>query len=291
MDVSLEDLYNKKTVTVNYKQQCYCKNCNGYGTKDGKESKCSTCNGTGQARITRRIGNMIQQIVRTCGDCNGSGQRADSNNICESCAGKKYKLKNKSMEFELNPKLSDGDNITIKEKGNIYRDVKTNLIISIREKQHSVFTRIGNDLHMKLNIKLYQLLFGINKCITHLDGRKLFINISKLSYDSIDDDILYSVNNEGIESNGNLILHIMIDKLNMDVLQDNEKTVLKKLLVKCDIDEFKREVGILKDKDNLIKTSVKKYTLNQENVRKESNHRHQRQHFETDEGPADCVTQ
>ena len=45
----------------------------------------------------------------------------------------------------------------------------------------------------------------------------------------------------------------MIDKLNMDVLQDNEKTVLKKLLVKCDIDEFKREVGILKDKDNLIK--------------------------------------
>ena len=144
---------------------------------------------------------------------------------------------------------------------------------------------------MKLNIKLYQLLFGVNKCITHLDGRKLFINISKLSYDSIDDDILYSVNNEGMESNGNLILHITIDKLNMGVLQDNEKTVLKKLLVKCDIDEFKREVGILKDKDNLTKTSVKKYTINQENVRNENNHRQHRQHFETDEGPADCVTQ
>ena len=29
LDVELEDLYNKKTVTVNYKQQCYCKKCNG----------------------------------------------------------------------------------------------------------------------------------------------------------------------------------------------------------------------------------------------------------------------
>ena len=43
------------------------------------------------------------------------------------------------MEFELNPKLSDGDNITIKEKGNIYRNVKTDLIIHISENNIQIY--------------------------------------------------------------------------------------------------------------------------------------------------------
>ena len=77
---------------------------------------------------------MIQQIVRSCPDCNGTGERVSKNNICDSCNGKKFKIKNRTMEFELNPKLSDGDNITIKEKGNMYRNVKTDLIIHISEK-------------------------------------------------------------------------------------------------------------------------------------------------------------
>ena len=93
LDVELEDLYNQKTVNVEYQQQCYCKKCNGYGTKDGSKSECSKCNGTGQVRITRQLGNMIQQIVRSCPDCNGTGERVSKNNICDSCNGKNLKLK------------------------------------------------------------------------------------------------------------------------------------------------------------------------------------------------------
>ena len=33
-------------------------------------SQNGKCNGTGQVRITRQLGNMIQQIVRSCPDCN-----------------------------------------------------------------------------------------------------------------------------------------------------------------------------------------------------------------------------
>merc|ERR1711935_651155 len=47
LDVSLEDLYNEKTINIKYKQRCFCKNCNGYGTKDSSKSKCNKCNGTG----------------------------------------------------------------------------------------------------------------------------------------------------------------------------------------------------------------------------------------------------
>tara|TARA_Y100000590_G_scaffold469795_1_gene659779 strand:+ start:7523 stop:8836 length:1314 start_codon:yes stop_codon:yes gene_type:complete len=291
LDVSLEDLYNQKTVNVKYEQKCYCKKCNGYGTKDGSKSECGTCNGTGQARITRQIGNMIQQIVRSCPDCNGTGERVSKNNICDSCNGKKFKMKNRNMEFVLNPKLGDGNNITIKEKGNIYRDLKTDLIIQIKEKPHSKFTRIGDDLHLQVNIKLYQLLFGLNKYITHLDGRKLFINIPKFSYSNLDEDLLYSVKKEGFTNNGNMILHISIDNIDTNVLAENESTVLKKLLVKCDLNEFKKEVSLLKEKDNLVKTNIQKYTIEEQKHNQNNNKHNNTHHFETDEGPADCVTQ
>ena len=290
LDVELEDLYNKKTVNVNYKQQCFCKKCNGYGTKDGSKSECKTCNGTGQARITRRMGNMIQQIVRTCPDCNGTGEMIDKNNICDSCNGKKFKIKNRNMEFELNPKLRDGNNITIKEKGNIYRDLKTDLIIQITEKPHSQFTRIENNLHVQVNIKLYQLLFGLNKYITHLDGRKLFINIPKFSYSNLNEDLLYSVKKEGITNDGNMILHIVIDNIDTSILAENESTVLKKLLVKCDLNEFKKEVGLLKEKDSLIKTNIQKYSAEEQKYNTNNTYNNAQQ-FETDESAPECVTQ
>ena len=59
----------------------YVKKCDGYGTKDKTKSNCETCNGSGKANITRRIGNMIQQIVSSCPDCNGTGEKIKRNNI------------------------------------------------------------------------------------------------------------------------------------------------------------------------------------------------------------------
>lgn len=286
LDVSLEDLYNEKTVNVEYNSSFFCKECDGYGTKNKSKSNCNTCDGSGKARITRKIGNMIQQIIRSCPDCNGTGEKIEPDNICKYCNGDKFKNKNRSIEFVLNKNYDEGNNITIKGKGNVYRDRKTDLIIKIVEKEHPVFTKLGNNLHMSVNIKLYQLLFGLNKSITHLDGRKLFINIPKFYFNNFDEDLQYSVNNEGFSGKGNLILHITIDNINTTVLQENEATVLKKLLVKCDLNEFKKEVNILKNKDTLVKTNISKYIPN--NTRDY----HQQEHvFETDDEQPECVTQ
>lgn len=288
LDVSLEELYNEKTVNVEYKSSILCKECDGYGTKNKSKSDCNTCTGSGKARITRRIGNMIQQIIRSCPDCNGTGGRIEHDNICEYCNGNKFKNKNRNIEFLLNKNYGEGNDITIKGKGNVYKDRKTDLIIKIKEKEHPIFTKIGKDLHMSVNIKLYQLLFGLNKSITHLDGRKLFINIPKFYFNNFDEDLQYSVNNEGFCNNGDLILHITIGNINTSVLEENEETILKKLLVKCDLTEFKKEVGILKNKDNLVKTNISKYI---QNNTKDYHQQEQEQVFETVDEQPECVTQ
>ena len=52
--------------------------------------------------------------------------------------------------------------------------------------------------------------------------------------------IYYILKKRRINKNGNMILHISIDNIDTSVLEENERTVLKKLLVKCDLSEFKR---------------------------------------------------
>ena len=80
-------------------------------------------------------------------------------------------------------------------------------------KTTSKFTRIGNDLHVQVKIKFYQLLFGLNKYINYLDKRKLFINIPKFLYTNLDEDLLYSKKRR-INKNGNMILHaVSIDNI------------------------------------------------------------------------------
>jgi len=283
VDVTLEQLYNHETISVEFNQKSYCKNCNGYGTANSKPSQCGSCNGTGRRTITRQMGNMVQQIVRSCNECNGSGENVSPSNKCKACDGSKFKIKKKTVDLTLNNNISSKKNIVIKSKGHVYRDNKSDLIINLNELGHDVFTKDGNDLHMKLNIKLYQVLFGFNKSIKHLDGRKLFINISKFNFNYFDDNLIYIVKNEGMNSNGNLIIHFSIDKLNTSKLQENEKIILKKILVKCNLDEFKKEVALLKEKETLVKTKVERYNPNSHYKKKSSPER--------EDNPAECIQQ
>ena len=225
--VSIDQIYKEESININYKQKVYCKKCNGFGTKDGKESICSKCKGSGKVTIVRQMGNMIQQIVRSCEDCNGTGQRVSNNNKCAECNGMKFKTKNKNIDLQLNKNIQKNQKIILKEKGNIFKNIKTNLVIIVREKEHHIFTRNKNDLHMNMNIKLYQLLFGLNKSLKHMDNRKLFININPFELNNLDDKLIYVVNGEGMTKSGNLYIHFTIDNINMSKLEEKMKTILK----------------------------------------------------------------
>jgi DnaJ homolog subfamily A member 2 len=288
--VTLEQLYNQEEITIKYDQKNYCIKCNGTGNRNGRESTCSTCNGSGKKVIIRQLGNMMQQMIRTCSDCSGTGENINNNDLCIDCNGKKYKIKNKTVEIRLNNNLNNNHQVKIQNKGHNFKKYRTDLIIIIMIKNHKIFIKENNDLHMNMDIKLYQLMFGLNKSIKHLDNRLLFLNINKFNFDSFNDKFVYLVKNEGMTSNSNLIIHFNIVKCNINKLEENEKTILKKILVKCDIDEFKEEINILKNKNKLIKTNIEKCDL-ESYTQNESYSNNNSQYENNDDEQPQCVQQ
>jgi len=237
-EVSLEDLFSMKTITVNYKQKNYCKKCNGNGTKDGSVSKCNGCKGSGKKVQVVQRGNMIQQMIGNCNECNGSGEMASASNKCDECKGNKFLVKDKSIDIQVNKSIMHGNKMVMEQKGNVYKNAKTNLIITIKEKPHPLFKRNGKDLHYNMKLRLFQSLFGFTKNVVHLDGRNLIVK-----YNSINKfETILKIKNEGM--GGDLYIHVTTGIPNLEKLDEMERTALKKLLIKTNMTEYTKETNL-----------------------------------------------
>lgn len=244
-EVSLEEIFSMKTINISYKQKSYCKKCNGNGTKDGSPCKCTVCNGTGKNVHVIKQGHMIQQVMSQCNDCRGTGEKVSNGNSCDDCNGKKFIIKDKTHDISLNRKISNGAKVVIEGKGHVFKTGTTNVIVIIKEKPNALFKRTGNDLHYNIKLRLFQSLFGCSKSITHLDGRVLLLkysNFKKL-------DTLLKIKNEGM--GGDLYIHITTSLPPLEKLEDNEKNILKKLLIKTNQSEFNKETNLNKCHDNM----------------------------------------
>jgi len=239
-EVTLEDLFSQKTIVINYKQKNYCKKCNGNGTKDGNNCKCNGCNGSGKKIQVIQRGNMIQQMIGACNDCNGTGESISKNNKCDECNGVKYLVKDKTIELPLNKNICNGQQLVLEQKGNVYKNGKTNVVVVIREKPHPLYKRNGKDLHYNMKLRIFQTLFGFSKNITHLDGRNLHIKFGPIKKM----DSILKIKNEGM--GGDLYIHLNTSIPNLEKLDEGERIALKKLLIKTNMTEYNKEIALAK---------------------------------------------
>jgi DnaJ-class molecular chaperone len=246
--VSLEDLYNNRTSNIRYKHKVYCFKCNGIGSKDGKASDCTGCGGKGQKVRIIRQGPMIQQMVGACDECNGSGEKISKDNKCSDCDGNKFLIKETMFEFTLNKNMTNNQKILVNDKGHLLKNSKTNLILIIKEQPHPIFKRQGNDLHMDIKLRLFQAIYGFTKMVSHLDGRNILVKYDKMIKNM---KTLIKVKNEGMVHGGHLYIHISTCMPKIEKLDEQENTILKKLLVKAHISEYQKEQNINKNSDKL----------------------------------------
>ncbi|CAN9499325.1 unnamed protein product [Ophioblennius macclurei] len=178
LSVTLEEMYNGATRKLGLQKNVICEKCDGYGGKKGSLEKCSTCKGRGVQIRVQQIGpGMIQQIQSVCSDCQGQGEKFSSKDRCKNCNGHKVERTKKILEVHIDKGMKDGQRITFHGEGDQEPGLEPgDVVIVLDQKDHPVFQRQGDDLSMKLKLKLVEALCGFKKTIETLDNRTLVIN-------------------------------------------------------------------------------------------------------------------
>ena len=147
LHVTLEDLYNSKTLTVTHQKQILCPLCRGTGAKDPNDvQQCSVCKGSGVKTVTQRFGpGLMTQTQTTCDKCNGKGKIMKS--ICPSCMASKVAVGQDTVTVVVERGMVDGQTIVFhNEADQNPGETPGDLIFRIATVPHAKFVRNGNDL-------------------------------------------------------------------------------------------------------------------------------------------------
>ena len=230
-----------------------------------------------------RMGPIQQQAIAPCNTCNTKGTSIPEGSKCVSCLSSGYVSKEKVIAIPLKNGFGNGLKMQLEGKGNQINGNKTDLIVIINELEHPVFKRRGNDLIVEVELKLFQALFGFDKVITHLDGRKLHLHhTGKTNYGTI-----RKISGEGMldlrtKRNGDLII-----KFNIDLPTITNETLTKALIL-IDKNESLNEKKIQTETD-LVKT-IMLDTVDNFNDHSNNNNNNDNEASEGNQGP-DCVQQ
>lgn len=185
--VSLEDLYNGKTVKLAVNRQVLV----------GEPKMCSACDGQGAVLELRQIAlGMVQQIQRQCSQCDGEGF---------SCQKKRER---KVLEVHIEKGMKHKQKVTFAGMADEKPNVETGDVnFIVQEKEHDLFKRKGADLLITKALSLKEALTGFAWKVKHLDGRELIIKSKPgeiIKPEAVGGrPFVKCVSNEGMPSRGN----------------------------------------------------------------------------------------
>lgn len=175
--VTLEELYRGKSTKMKGTRNKICPHCTGSGCRSGhKPTKCASCDGKGTKTASMMVGpGMYSQQQVVCPSCEGTGSTIKDKDRCRKCKGQKVVDEIKVLEIFVDRGMYDGDTIVLQGQADETPGGETgDVIITLVQKEHDVFTRLGADLRAALKISLAEALCGFSRVILeHLDGRLL----------------------------------------------------------------------------------------------------------------------
>ncbi len=170
-EITLEDAFRGVTKPVTIATWIGCGVCKGEGGDPGAGTEtCSVCGGQGQVREERRtfFGSFAQ--VKTCARCQGRGSLPKK--PCENCKGKGRVQGERSTTLEILPGIQDGQLIQLKgfgeagERGTQAGD----LYVRVRVKPHAKFARQADDLVVRHELKVKDILLGKPVLVPTIEG-------------------------------------------------------------------------------------------------------------------------
>lgn len=176
--ITLEEAFRGTEKSFQVKSFLPCQKCGTLGYfKDAGVTECSTCSGRGEIKESRNtfFGNFSQ--VRTCPKCSGSGQIP--NKFCPDCRGAGRIAAKKEMKVQITSGVSDGQLIKLAGAGDAgERGAEPgDLYIRIKIEPHKIFEHRGDDLAIKKEINLLDVLLGAKIEIPTIGGNRIYVEI------------------------------------------------------------------------------------------------------------------
>lgn len=181
LPVTLEDLYNGKTVQLERKRTVLCPDCRGSGSKKKNAGLgghiCPQCRGSGARVVVHQMGMMAQQMQVMCDACQGTGELIDPRNRCTRCTGSKTVEVNAPLTVTVEKGMAHKQQIPFPRQADEEpgMDRAGDFVVVLQQMKHAVFTRDDCDLHMLHHLTLQEALCGFQFKFTHLDGRELVV--------------------------------------------------------------------------------------------------------------------
>ena len=235
LNVELKELYTGYNSSFILQKKGKCKDCNGKGSiNPNSVIECNICSGTGKMKEIRRMGPMIQQVIKECYKCKGLGTYINEKDRCRTCNGSKFSTISKSIDFYIQPGMSNGDKIMLRGEGDWLPDYSEegDLCVVINEiKSKTGIVREGENLVYKKKLHLVEALCGTVFIYKQLDNRLIKINTNNMII--IPNQVMKIVG-EGMRKNGdNNTYGDLIIKFNIifpEELSEQRKKYLLKIL-------------------------------------------------------------
>ncbi len=150
-----------------------CGTCEGEGSAPGTHPEtCSTCKGRGEIQQVTR--SFLGQVMtsRPCTRCGGTGSVIPS--PCRECSGEGRVRGRRTLTVKIPAGVEDGMRIRLAGEGEVGPGggPAGDLYIEVREREHPVFTREGDDLHCEMRVPMTAAALGTTIEFETLDGEE-----------------------------------------------------------------------------------------------------------------------
>eukprot|EP00933_Yihiella_yeosuensis_P025690 TRINITY_DN19926_c0_g1_i1.p1 TRINITY_DN19926_c0_g1~~TRINITY_DN19926_c0_g1_i1.p1 ORF type:complete len:507 (-),score=95.03 TRINITY_DN19926_c0_g1_i1:199-1647(-) len=163
LGVSLEDLYNGGIKKANLNRRIVCRGCR----KKPNSPKCQGC---------QRCPDEVRMENRQVGPGMFMQQQVQVKSK-EHC-----KVENTEIDVTLEKGMRDGETLTFPRMAEQRPGMLPgSVIFNLKVQSHHKFKRIGDDLHMKMQISLKEALLGWTRTIRHMDGHTVQIGTESVT--------------------------------------------------------------------------------------------------------------